>query len=135
MGGRTSRIPFAYPRNRPFPPSRVRSVSPAASRVDLTENLLIAGHRWWPGRSGHGIVHVGGVRFPITGPIRYTMTARRAVQLCELVRPRVAVPAHYEGWAHFKDGQAAVERELARAPEDVRRRVRWLPIGEPVDLG
>jgi len=81
------------------------------------------------------IVHVGGVRFPITGPVRYTMTARRAVQLCELVRPRVAVPAHYEGWAHFKDGRAAVERELARAPEDVRRRVRWLPIGEPVDLG
>jgi L-ascorbate metabolism protein UlaG (beta-lactamase superfamily) len=81
------------------------------------------------------IVHVGGVRFPITGPVRYTMTARRAVELCELIRPRVAVPAHYEGWAHFKDGRAAVERELARAPEDVRRRVRWLPIGEPVDLG
>lgn len=81
------------------------------------------------------IVHVGGVRFPITGPVRYTMTARRAVELVGLARPRVAVPAHYEGWAHFKDGRAAVERELARAPEDVRGRVRWLPMGEPVDLG
>ena len=81
------------------------------------------------------IVHVGGVRFPITGPVRYTMTARRAVELVGLARPRVAVPAHYEGWAHFKDGRAAVERELARAPQDVRERVRWLPMGEPVDLG
>jgi len=81
------------------------------------------------------IVHVGGVRFPITGPVRYTMTARRAVELVGLARPRVAVPAHYEGWAHFKDGRAAVERELARAPQDVRGRVRWLPMGEPVDLG
>ena len=56
------------------------------------------------------LVHVGGVRFPITGPIRYTMTARQAVELVELVRPRVAVPVHYEGWAHFKDGRAAMER-------------------------
>ena len=54
------------------------------------------------------LVHVGGVRFPITGPLRYTLTGRRAVELCDLVRPRVAVPVHYEGWAHFTDGRAAI---------------------------
>lgn len=80
------------------------------------------------------IVHVGGVRFPVTGPVRYTMTARRAVDLVGIARPRVAVPVHYEGWAHFKDGRAAVDRALAVAPPGVRDRVRWLPIGTPVDL-
>jgi hypothetical protein len=48
------------------------------------------------------------------------------------VRPRIAVPIHYEGWAHFKQGREAIERELAAAP-DVH--VQWLPIGDRVELG
>jgi L-ascorbate metabolism protein UlaG (beta-lactamase superfamily) len=80
------------------------------------------------------IVHLGGVRFPVTGPLRYTMTAREAIELCRLIRPRLVIPLHYEGWSHFKEGRKAIERELASAPEDVRRRFRWLPIGEAVDL-
>jgi L-ascorbate metabolism protein UlaG (beta-lactamase superfamily) len=80
------------------------------------------------------IVHLGGVRFPVTGPLRYTMTAREAIELCRLIRPRLVIPIHYEGWSHFKEGREAIERELESAPEDVRRRFRWLPIGEAVDL-
>ena len=80
------------------------------------------------------IVHLGGVRFPITGPLRYTMTTREAIELCRLIRPRVVIPIHYEGWSHFREGREAIERELATAPDDVRRRFRWLPIGEAVDL-
>ena len=79
------------------------------------------------------LLHLGGVRFPVTGPLRYTMTAREAVELCRLVRPRVAVPIHYEGWAHFREGREAVERELAAAGRRARRRFRWVPIGTPVD--
>jgi L-ascorbate metabolism protein UlaG (beta-lactamase superfamily) len=74
------------------------------------------------------------VRFPVTGPLRYTMTAREAVELCSLIEPRTAIPIHYEGWGHFKEGRQAIERELERAPEDVRRRFRWLPLGVPVEL-
>jgi L-ascorbate metabolism protein UlaG (beta-lactamase superfamily) len=77
------------------------------------------------------LAHVGGVRFPISGPVRYTLTGRAAVDLVAAVRPRVAVPVHYEGWSHFADGRAAVEQALAAAAEDVRRRVHWLPIGTP----
>jgi L-ascorbate metabolism protein UlaG (beta-lactamase superfamily) len=80
------------------------------------------------------IVHLGGVRFPVTGPLRYTMTAREAIELCRLIRPRLVIPIHYEGWSHFKEGRAEIERELESAPEDIRRRFRWLPIGETVDL-
>ena len=56
------------------------------------------------------------------------------MELCGLIRPRTAIPIHYEGWKHFRQGRDGVERELARAPEDVRARFRWLPIGEPVEL-
>jgi L-ascorbate metabolism protein UlaG (beta-lactamase superfamily) len=81
------------------------------------------------------LVHLGGVRFPVTGPLHYTMTARQAVELCSLIRPRTAIPIHYEGWTHFRQGREAIESEFASAPPNFRQRVRWVPIGEPVDLG
>jgi L-ascorbate metabolism protein UlaG (beta-lactamase superfamily) len=78
------------------------------------------------------ILHLGGVRFPVTGPVRYTMTGADAVALCGLLRPRTVVPVHYEGWSHFREGRVGVERAIARAPAEVAERFRWLPIGEPV---
>jgi L-ascorbate metabolism protein UlaG (beta-lactamase superfamily) len=43
------------------------------------------------------LLHLGGVQFPVTGPLRYTMTARQAV-------------------------------------DDIRRSLRWLPLGVAVEL-
>jgi L-ascorbate metabolism protein UlaG (beta-lactamase superfamily) len=83
---------------------------------------------------GTALLHLGGVRFPVSGPVRYTMTAQDAVELCRLIRPRTAIPIHYEGWKHFRQGRAAIEREVASAPEDVRRCIRWLPIGAAVEI-
>lgn len=80
------------------------------------------------------LLHLGSVRFPVTGPLRYTLTASEAVELCDVVRPRVTIPVHYEGWSHFKQGREAVERAFADAPEEVRSALRWVPIGTPVDL-
>ncbi|CUU57458.1 L-ascorbate metabolism protein UlaG, beta-lactamase superfamily [Parafrankia irregularis] len=83
---------------------------------------------------GLTLLHLGGVRFPVTGPLRYTMTARDAVDLLGTVRPHTAVPVHYEGWQHFQQPRATIEREFADAPPDVRDRIRWLPLGTPTDL-
>ena len=80
------------------------------------------------------LLHLGGVRFPISGPARYTMTAQDAVELCGLARPRTAIPIHYEGWKHFRQGREEIERVFARAPEDVRGRIRWLPMGTAVEI-
>ena len=77
------------------------------------------------------VLHLGGVQFPVTGPLRYTMTAHDAIELVGLIKPRVAIPIHYEGWLHFRDGREGIEHALATAPADVRARVRWLPIGVP----
>ena len=81
------------------------------------------------------LLHLGGVQFPVSGPLRYTMTADDAVELCGRVRPRTAIPIHYEGWKHFRQGRAAIERTFAAAPAEFRERVRWLPIGVPTDIG
>jgi L-ascorbate metabolism protein UlaG (beta-lactamase superfamily) len=83
---------------------------------------------------GTALLHLGGVRFPISGPLRYTMTAHEAVELCDLLRPHTAIPIHYEGWEHFREGRDAIERELAVAPEELRRTIRWLQIGTATDI-
>jgi L-ascorbate metabolism protein UlaG (beta-lactamase superfamily) len=76
------------------------------------------------------VIHLGGVQFPVTGPLRYTLTATQAVQLCEAIHPHVIVPIHYEGWKHFRQGRADVERAFADAPS-LQAAVEWLPIGTP----
>ena len=80
------------------------------------------------------ILHLGGVQFPVTGPLRYTMTAREAIELVDILQPTTAIPIHYEGWSHFKQGREAIEADLATAPQGIRDRFRWVPIGKPVDL-
>jgi L-ascorbate metabolism protein UlaG (beta-lactamase superfamily) len=80
------------------------------------------------------LLHLGAVRFPVTGPLRYTMTARDAVELCGLIRPHRAIPVHYEGWKHFTEGRSAIEREFAGSPQAFRAAVQWLPIGSAVDV-
>lgn len=81
------------------------------------------------------LVHVGAVKFPLTGPLAYTMDAASAVQVIDLAEPGVAVPVHVEGWSHFSEQEEAAARVFEAAPEEVRRRVRWAPLGEPIELG
>ena len=83
---------------------------------------------------GPALLHLGGVQFPVTGPVRYTMTARRRGRAVRPAAAPRAIPVHYEGWSHFRQGRAAIERELAAAPDDVSARLRRLPIGEPAEL-
>jgi L-ascorbate metabolism protein UlaG (beta-lactamase superfamily) len=85
-------------------------------------------------RVGTALLHLGGVRFPVTGPLRYTLSADEAVELCELLAPHTAIPVHYEGWSHFKQGRQEVERAFAGASAPVRDSVFWLPMGVGADV-
>lgn len=80
------------------------------------------------------IINAGGVRFGATGPVRYTMTGTDAVKLVGELQPTVAIPAHFDGWSHFRDGENGMRRAIRDAPSDVRARFQWLPDGIPVDL-
>lgn len=78
------------------------------------------------------LLHLGAVRFPVTGPLPYSLTAAQAVELCTLVQPRTIIPVHYEGWSHFTQGRAAVEQAFAAAPDGLGERLHWLPL-RPAD--
>lgn len=82
---------------------------------------------------GTAVLHLGKVGFPITGPLAYTMGARDAVELVRLLRPASAVPVHYEGWSHFRQGRDGLTMALSDAP-DVAERFRWATLGEALDL-
>ncbi|WP_238017262.1 MBL fold metallo-hydrolase [Dactylosporangium sp. AC04546] len=77
------------------------------------------------------LLHLGAVRFPLTGPVHYSLTADQAVELCTLVQPRTIVPVHYEGWEHFSQGRETVERAFAGAPGGLGDRLHWLPLRSP----
>ncbi len=81
---------------------------------------------------GTALVHLGGVRFPHTGPARYTMNAAEAVRVARDFDLRTLVPIHFEGWKHFRQGRGAVEREFSEA--GIADRVQWLQAGRPVTI-
>ena len=83
---------------------------------------------------GTAVVHLGAVRFPVSGPLKYTMDVRDAVELCELLRPHTVIPVHYEGWSHFTEGRTRIEGHLADARSPIGDAVRWAPLGHPVEI-
>ena len=99
------------------------------------DTVLYQGVRRVPERLGVGtmLLHLGCVRFGVTGPLRYSLTGREAVELCRLVEPHIAIPVHYEGWSHFRQGREEVERAFAAAP-DAQQCLRWIPIGTGVEI-
>jgi L-ascorbate metabolism protein UlaG (beta-lactamase superfamily) len=81
---------------------------------------------------GTAIVNLGGVRFPVTGPARYTMNAAEAIRVARELELRTLVPLHYEGWKHFRQGRVDLERAFAEA--GIEDRVRWLEPAAPVTI-
>ncbi len=82
---------------------------------------------------GTAVVHLGGVKFPISGPLRYTMTGAQAAELCRALAPRTVVPIHYDGWSHFREGRAAAQAELAERLAGGPT-VTWLEPGAPTPI-
>lgn len=78
------------------------------------------------------LIHLGGARFPISGPLRYTMNAQEAVEVCRIIDPQTVVPVHYEGWRHFRQPAEEAQRIFASAP--IASRVQWLEPGAPAKI-
>jgi L-ascorbate metabolism protein UlaG (beta-lactamase superfamily) len=81
---------------------------------------------------GTVILHIGKAGFPITGPIRFTLSAKEAVHIIKVLNPHMAIPIHYEGWNHFREPRAEAEKQFIAA--EVDDRVQWLPLGIPVNV-
>jgi hypothetical protein len=83
---------------------------------------------------GVAVLHLGRVQFGITGPVRYSMALHGSLQLVEQLLPHTVVPVHFDGWSHFQEGSASIEEQLRSAPEDLARRYRFLPAGQPTPI-
>lgn len=77
-------------------------------------------------------LHLGGVGFPITGPLRYTFDAREAVTAAQALGARRVVPVHYDGWTHFRQKPEEAMRVFTEA--GLADRVKWLVPGERTSL-
>jgi L-ascorbate metabolism protein UlaG (beta-lactamase superfamily) len=78
---------------------------------------------------GSALIHLGGVRFPVTGPARYTMNAAEAIRVAREFELATLIPIHYEGWKHFRQGRDDVESAFREA--GIGERVKWLEAAVP----
>jgi L-ascorbate metabolism protein UlaG (beta-lactamase superfamily) len=78
---------------------------------------------------GVAVVHLGCASW---GPMRFTMNAREAATFARTFPRATLVPVHYDGWSHFKEKRADVERELASA--GAGERLVWLDAGVARDV-
>lgn len=83
-------------------------------------------------RVGVAFLHVGRATLRPTAPAHFTLTAEEAVETARLLGEADIHPIHYEGWSHFREGRAEVERAFAR--HGLETRLRWLTVGEPCEV-
>jgi L-ascorbate metabolism protein UlaG (beta-lactamase superfamily) len=81
---------------------------------------------------GTALLHIGGVRFPITGPLRFTFNGAEAARLSRALDAHTIIPIHHEGWAHFREKQTETEKIFSVS--DLQPRTRWLQPGEAISI-
>ena len=121
--------------------ARPRQVFPPALPFGILFSIGV--HNWYPdifppglgyflifavGTCYAGILQLGRASFPVSGPIRFTMDVSDGVKAGRVLNPRTIIPAHYEGWTHFSQGRAVIEKGFANA--GLQQRLCWLKMGE-----
>ncbi len=76
---------------------------------------------------------MGAARVREVGPAHLTMTAGEGVLVARSMPDATIIPLHYEGWAHFSEGRAEIER--AFAAEGLSDRLCWLTPGKATEIG
>ncbi len=77
-----------------------------------------------------GLLHLGGTR--VLG-VLVTMDAEQGIEALRIIRPRTAVPIHYEDYTVFKEPLAVFQDAVARA--SLPTSIRYVARGETVHLG
>lgn len=78
------------------------------------------------------LLFCGRARVSAAGDNDLTMSADDAVQAAQAFARAVIVPLHYEGWEHFTQSRADLERAFAKA--GLSRRLAWPAAGVPADI-
>ena len=69
------------------------------------------------------VLFMGAAVVKSVGPAHLTMTAGEAVEAARHFSHAQIVPLHFEGWAHFTESRAEIEREFGEAR--LLHRLRW----------
>lgn len=82
-------------------------------------------------------MHGGCVGFPALDAMGFgphTFDGRQMAAAARLLKPRILIPVHYDGWAHFRQGREALAAELRES--ELQSETLWLTKGEltPVSL-
>jgi L-ascorbate metabolism protein UlaG (beta-lactamase superfamily) len=75
---------------------------------------------------------MGAARVAQVGPAHLTLSAEEGVLVARAMPHAVIVPLHYEGWEHFSEGRAEIDRAFSAA--GLGARLRWLIPGQPTGL-
>ena len=78
------------------------------------------------------VLNAGAAKVAVAGPSPLTFTAADAVTLARAWPKAAIVPLHFEGWAHFSESRAQVERAFAAA--GLADRLRWPPPGRSIEI-
>lgn len=82
-------------------------------------------------RPAISFLHLGGVRFPISGPLKYTFDAQQAVTAANALGSARIIPLHYEGWTHFREPKSHANEVLKG---QLGGRLQWLERGVRTEL-
>jgi L-ascorbate metabolism protein UlaG (beta-lactamase superfamily) len=78
------------------------------------------------------LLNVGAARVTAAGDRPLTFTASEAVEVAKAMPSALIVPLHYEGWEHFSESRADVERAFTTA--GLSARLCWPEPGKPTVL-
>jgi hypothetical protein len=70
------------------------------------------------------LLNLGAARVEAVGPFHLTMTAAEAVTFAGAFPEATIVLLHYEGWGHFSEGRADIQREFAAS--ELESRLQWI---------
>ncbi|HEX6532998.1 MAG TPA: MBL fold metallo-hydrolase [Gemmatimonadaceae bacterium] len=78
------------------------------------------------------VLFMGAARVQAVGPWALTFTAEEGVEAARAFAHAEIVPLHCEGWEHFSESAADIDRAFERA--GLGARLRWPTTGEPMRL-
>ena len=78
------------------------------------------------------LLFAGAARVREVGPAHLTLTADEMVTAARALTRALIVPLHFEGWAHFSESRADIERAFAEA--GLAKRLHWPPAGQALEL-
>jgi L-ascorbate metabolism protein UlaG (beta-lactamase superfamily) len=79
------------------------------------------------------VLFMGAAKVAVAGDSPLTFTSAGAVEAARALGGATIVPLHYEGWQHFSESRADIERAFAEA--GMTDRLRWLPAGVATEVG